>query len=141
MKYIANIFLTVERKLLQQGFRNETVRMICIALLFIDIFLLVAGIILWPWSAFVLGLAFGSILSSWNFYSLAFFVQQAFPASTGKELVGKQLLRSNLRLFITLILIYIGLVQCQVNPFALAAGLSAPVVLAPIVFFSRSKKH
>lgn len=44
-----------------------------------------------------------------------------------------QIFRSYFRLFITGILVYTALVVCRANPFALAAGLSAAVLVMPVL--------
>ena len=88
-----------------------------------------------------------SLLSFWNFYTLALFIQQALPLSIPGEdkngasrarIVKKGLLiRSQLRLFITGFFVYIALVFFQANPIALAVGLSSALIIIPVSLISR----
>ena len=82
-------------------------------------------------------LAFGAVLSSWNFFSLAYFVQGAFArlsvSGQTQIFVGGQLFWSYLRLFITVFLVYIAVVKFKANPFAILGGLSLTVVTMPIL--------
>lgn len=82
-----------------------------------------------------------SVLSFWNFYTLALFIQHALPASIPEDdrdgraqarLVKKGLLiRTQLRLFITGIFVYTALVFFQASPVALALGLSTAMIIIP----------
>ncbi len=88
-----------------------------------------------------------SVLSFWNFYTLALFIQQVLPASipgddknglSRARIVKKGLLiRSQLRLFITGIFVYIALVFFQASPAALAAGLSTAMIIIPVSLIFR----
>ena len=60
----------------------------------------------------------------------------AAKAAARRLLLG-QLLRSNLRLFITGFFVYTALVAFRASPFALAAGLSAAVLILPVLFLFR----
>lgn len=51
-----------------------------------------------------------------------------------------QILVSNLRLFLTGILLYVFLVQWNANPIALLIGLSVPVATIPILLIYYKKK-
>lgn len=50
------------------------------ALILLAAALLTAGIVLLPLAAWPFWLGMGAALSAWNFYSLALFVQHAFPS-------------------------------------------------------------
>lgn len=135
----------VDRWLWRRGFASGPVRTGARALILLAAALLAAGLVLsplvtWPW-----WLGVGSALSAWNFYSLARFVLCAFPSGNegagtsgaARRLLFGQVLRSNLRLFITGFFVYMALVAFRANPFALAAGLSAAVLVLPALFLIR----
>ena len=87
------------------------------------------------------------MLSFWNFYTLALFIQKVLPASIPQgdkngavqaRIVKKGLLiRTQLRLFITGIFVYIALVFFQAGPVALAAGLSSAMIIIPVSLIFR----
>ena len=88
-----------------------------------------------------------SVLSFWNFYTLALFIQRVLPASMPERdkdgssqarIVKKGLLiRTQLRLFITGIFVYIALVFFQAGPVALAVGLSSALIIIPVSLIFR----
>lgn len=88
-----------------------------------------------------------SVLSFWNFYTLALFIQHALPASipgddrngnSRARIVKKGLLvRTQLRLFITGIFVYTALVFFQASPIALAVGLSTAMIIIPVSLIFR----
>lgn len=135
----------VDRWLWRRGFAAGPVRTGARALILLAAALLAAGLALSPLTAWPFWLGAGAALSAWNFYSLALFVQRAFPtgndgaasSSIARRLLLGQLLRSNLRLFITGFFVYTALVAFRANPFALVAGLSAAVLILPVLFFFR----
>jgi hypothetical protein len=124
----------VDGLLRRLGFVPGPVFLTARALILLALFLAVAGTLLLPVTAWFFWLAAGAVLSAWNFCSLAFFLQRFFtggaeaPVSPGKVLRG-QLFRSQLRLFITGILLYTSLTIFQANPVALLIGLSASVLV------------
>lgn len=135
----------VDRWLWRRGFRAEPVRVVTRSLFLAAAALLALGALALPLARWPFWLGAGAALSAWNFYSLAFFVQRAFPRPTAEDpdpaasraLLLGQLLRSNLRLFITGILVYMALVVFRANPFALVAGLSAAVLMIPALLLIR----
>lgn len=132
----------VERYLWRRGFAPGPVRLVARTLIMMSAGLFILGVVLLPLARWPFWLGLGAALSTWNFYSLAFFVQKIFPsvaANTGqaRHLMLGQLLRSNLRLFITGILVYISLVRFHANPFALVAGLSLAVLIMPVLLIIR----
>ncbi len=95
-------------------------------------------------STFFLWIFFGGLLSFWNFFFLAIFIQKYFNSkllgtSTDKFLPFGQILISNLRLFLTGILLYSFLVHWNANPIALLIGLSIPVATIPILLICKNK--
>lgn len=127
-----------------QGLARDAVRLtILLALI-----LIVIGTIFLPLSTKLFWAGFGAVLAAWNFYSLSHFVLHRLPHAT-QEGAGKnehkaffagQLLRSNLRLFITGILLYLALVVCEADIFSLLTGLSVVVLVIPAVFFLRNSR-
>ncbi|MCH5277252.1 MAG: hypothetical protein J1E80_05390 [Desulfovibrionaceae bacterium] len=141
----------VDRWLWRRGFGPGPVREGARTLILLAAVLLGAGAALLPLTAWPFWLGAGTTLSAWNFYHLALFVQRAFPSgneggansSAARRLLAGQLARSNLRLFITGFFVYMALVVFHANPFALAAGLSAAVLVLPFLFRrkKRAKNH
>lgn len=132
----------VDRRLWRSGFGPGPVRSGARTLILLAAALLAAGTLLLPLTAWPFWLGAGAALSAWNFYHLALFILHAFPSgneggassSAARRLLAGQLVRSNLRLFITGFFVYMALVVFHANPFALAAGLSAAVLVLPLVF-------
>lgn len=95
-------------------------------------------------STFCLWIFLGGILSFWNFFFVAIFIQKYFNSkllgtSTDKILPFGQVLISNLRLFITGFLLYIFLTHWNANPIALLIGISIPVATIPILLIYNKK--
>lgn len=136
----------VDRWLWRRGFGPGPVRGCARALILLAAALSLAGTLLLPLIAWPFWVGAGAALSAWNFYHLALFIQRAFPSGSegganspaARRLLAGQVFRSNLRLFITGIFVYMALVVFHANPFALAAGLSAAVLILPVFFLFRS---
>lgn len=95
-------------------------------------------------SDFFLWIFLGGLLSFWNFFFLAIFIQKYFNSkllgtNVDKFLPFGQILISNLRLFLTGILLYSFLVHWNANPIALLIGLSIPVATIPIILIYKNK--
>lgn len=95
-------------------------------------------------SDFFLWIFFGGLLSFWNFFFLAIFIQKYFNSkllgtNVDKFLPFGQILISNLRLFLTGILLYSFLVHWNANPIALLIGLSIPIATIPIILIYKNK--
>jgi hypothetical protein len=120
------------------GFRPGPVFLAARALILLAFVLSVGGALLLPLTAWLFWLAAGAVLSAWNFCSLAFSLQRFFPGgaavpvSPGKMLRG-QLFHSQLRLFITGILLYASLTIFHANPVALLIGLSSAVMVITVL--------
>ncbi len=85
----------------------------------------------------------GNILTFWNFFFLAIFIQKIFNSNKlninfTRKFILIQILISNLRLFITGILMYSALVLWNANPFALAIGLSIPLITIPFLLLFKN---
>ena len=100
------------------------------------------GLMSLPVNAWLFWLSCGAILSFWNFFFLAYFIQKMFNINeiTHKittSFVAKQIIISNLRLFITGIFLYALLVTWNADPFALIIGLAIPLAMIPILLVNR----
>ncbi|WP_298066451.1 hypothetical protein [uncultured Mailhella sp.] len=132
----------IERHLWRRGFVQAPLRRAMRNLFCFSWALFFAGLLLLPVTDTVFWTGGAALLSCWNFYTLSRFVQNSLPASlpaedkngarTAQVLKKALRLRSYLRLFITGILMYISLVAFHADPAALAAGLSASIVIIPI---------
>lgn len=142
-----SIIEQVDRRLWRSGFIHAPLRRAARNLFLFSVILFAVGTALLPWCGDVFWCAVMSVLSFWNFYTLALFVQHVLPASMPDEdknglsrarIVKKGLLiRSQLRLFITGIFVYIALVFFQASPAALAAGLSTAMIIIPVSLIFR----
>lgn len=95
-------------------------------------------------STFFLWIFLSGILSFWNFFFVAIFIQKYFNSkllgtNTDKILPFGQVLISNLRLFITGFLLYIFLTYWNADPLALLIGVSIPVATIPILLICNKK--
>ncbi len=135
-------FEQIERHLWRQGFVQAPLRRAMRNLFCLSCTLFLAGVLLLPMVNTVFWMGAMALLSTWNFYTLARFIQKALPAFFPPDdkngvktahIVKKSLrLRAVLRLFITGILLYICLTTFHADPVALAAGLSVSIVIVPI---------
>ena len=142
-----SIFERVERFLWRRGFIHAPLRAATRNLLiFSGIFLLLgAGLV--PWGRQVLWAGIAAVLSAWNFYTLALFIQHALPAvipegdknglATARVVKKGLLWRSQFRLCITGIFVYMWLVLFQADAVSLLAGLTAAVAMIPISLIIR----
>ena len=142
-----SIFERGERFLWRRGFGQPSLRAATRNLLIFSVIFFGLGAALLPWSTDGLWAGGAALLSAWNFYTLARFIQYAMPAAmpetdrrgaaTARVVKKGLLLRTYLRLFITGFFVYVALVQFQASPAALAAGLSAAVTIIPLSLFFR----
>lgn len=131
----------------RRGFIHAPIRRAARNLFLVSVSLFLAGLAAYPWGTFFLWVGVMAVLSFWNFYTLALFIQHVLPASMPEEdklgagrahLVKKGLLiRTQLRLFITGIFVYTALVFFQASPVALAAGLSTAMIIIPVSLIFR----
>ena len=142
-----SIFERVERFLWRRGFIHAPLRAATRDLLIFSGIFLLLGTALVPLSLQVFWAGVAAVLSAWNFYTLALFIQHAMPAAipdgdknglaTARVVKKGLLLRTYLRLFLTGFFVYLALVQFQASPVALAAGLSASVTIIPLSLIFR----
>lgn len=142
-----SVFEQVERLLWRRGFVQPSLRVATRNLLIFSVIFFGLGLALLPWTDDGLWAGVAALLSAWNFYTLARFIQSAMPAvipcedrrgaATARVVKKGLLLRTYLRLFITGFFVYVSLVQFQASPAALAAGLSAAVTIIPLSLFFR----
>ena len=142
-----SIFERVERFLWRRGFIHAPLRAATRNLLIFSGLFFLFGAALVPWSKEGFWSGVAALLSAWNFYTLALFIQHALPAvipesdkkgmATARIVKKGLLLRTYLRLFLTGFFVYLALVQFQASPVALAAGLSASVTIIPLSLIFR----
>ena len=142
-----SIFERVERFLWRRGFIHAPLRTATRNLLIFSGLFFLFGAALVPWSMEGFWAGVAAVLSAWNFYTLALFIQHALPAvipesdkkgmATARIVKKGLLLRTYLRLFLTGFFVYLALVQFQASPVALAAGLSASVTIIPLSLIFR----
>ena len=142
-----SIFERVERFLWRRGFIHAPLRAATRNLLIFSGLFFLFGAALVPWSKEGFWAGVAALLSAWNFYTLALFIQHALPAvipesdkkgmATARIVKKGLLLRTYLRLFLTGFFVYLALVQFQASPVALAAGLSASVTIIPLSLIFR----
>ena len=137
-----SIFERVECALWRRGFVYAPLRAATRNLLIFSALFLLLGMALVPWSLQMFWGGIAAVLSAWNFYTLARFIQSCMPAvmpegdkkgvATAHVVKKSLLFRTYLRLFITGLFVYVALVQFQANPAALAIGFSVPVTIIPL---------
>lgn len=137
----------VDRRLWRRGFLHAPLRRAVRNLFCFSLLLFFVGLAALPWGTGPFWSGVMSMLSFWNFYTLALFIQKVLPASIPQgdkngavqaRIVKKGLLiRTQLRLFITGIFVYIALVFFQAGPVALAAGLSSAMIIIPVSLIFR----
>ena len=142
-----SIIEQVDRRLWRSGFIHAPLRRAARNLFLFSLLFFVAGMLSLAWGRFLFWGGVMAMLSFWNFYTLALFIQQALPASIPEDdkngfsrarIVKKGLLiRTQLRLFITGIFVYIALVFFQASPGALAVGLSTAMIIIPVSLIFR----
>ena len=142
-----SIFEQVERALWRKGFIHASIRVAMRNILIFSVAFLLAGTALFPWTDQVFWAGAMAVLFCWNFYTISLFVQEALPLSIPEEdrrgastarVVKKGLLwRSQFRLCITGIFVYMWLVLFQADAVSLLAGLTAAVAMIPISLIIR----
>lgn len=90
----------------------------------------------------VLWIFSGAMLTFFNFFFMALFIQKTIYSNRlnikqPRSFLIKQIFLSNLRLFITGILLYTFIVILGANPFAIAIGLTVPLALIPIILLAK----
>ncbi|MDY7000249.1 MAG: ATP synthase subunit I [Thermodesulfobacteriota bacterium] len=125
---LAGIHQRIETILYKRGFKAPEIRQLVRNQLYILVASSVAAAGLGWFLPAVLYFAMGVLLITFNFYSLAKFVQQlVFFKSTGKAIV-ELLLRFYGRLFLTGLILFVLIAWVGVSAAALLAGLSTVVV-------------
>lgn len=144
-RHLTNLNDHLEGALWKKGFPQGLARDALRLTILFAIVLIVVGTIFLPVSTKIFWAGFGTVLAAWNFYSLSHFILHRLPRtaqegsgeSERKSFFTGQLLRSNLRLFITAILLYVALVVCEADIFSLLAGLSVIVLIIPAILLFR----
>ncbi len=134
----ARAVFAVDAFLYRRGFARGPVRLLARTLILLAALLLALGLAFLPLASWPFWLGAGAVFAAWNFFSMAHFIQRFFfhAAATQagtKNLMAGQIIRANLRLFITGIFLYTALMHWGANPFALVAGLSLAVLTIPFL--------
>ena len=142
-----SIIEQADRLLWRRGFIHAPLRRATRNLFIFSLLIFAAGTATFWWRTELFWAGVSAVLSCWNFYTLALFIQHALPLSipggdkngaSQARIVKKGLLiRTQLRLFITGIFVYIALVFFQANPIALAVGLSSALIIIPVSLIFR----
>ena len=125
-----NIWLDA-RILLRQGEQDPTIREILCWQLSVIALSLFFGAVLWPFhpaGAWIFWFGFGALLSAWNFFALIKFVPKVISAGWSKSSLFALLLRTNMRLLFTGILLYMVLVWFKGSISAVLLGLAVLLV-------------
>ena len=140
-----NLLLRIDTFLWHSGFIHPPVRRCARNLLLFSACLASLGTAFLPWTQHVFWAGIMSLLTCWNFYSLAVFIHHALPATipegdpkgtaTARSIRKGLLLRSNLRLFITGIFVYVFLVYLGAGPASLVIGLTLAMSVLPASLF------
>ena len=105
-------FHWLEKRLWRSGVQDPTIR----------------EILCWQISVIALSLLFGALLSAWNFFALIKFVPKVISAGWSKSSLFALLLRTNMRLLFTGILLYMVLVWFKGSISAVLLGLAVLLV-------------
>ena len=130
----------IEAGLYRRGFEHEDTRQVVRTQVLLTLAACLAAVATgWFWQA-MFDFAAGTMLATWNFYSLALFVQRTLARNQGT--VTGMLFRFYGRLIVTGLVLYALLVWAGSSAVALVAGLSTVVVTLFIWGASRMmRKH
>ena len=124
-----NIWL--EKRLWRSGVQDPMIREILCWQLSVIALSLFFGAVLWPFhpaGAWIFWFGFGALLSAWNFFALIKFVPKVISAGWSKSSLFALLLRTNMRLLFTGILLYMVLVWFKGSISAVLLGLAVLLV-------------
>lgn len=140
-----NLISQIDGFLWRKGFIRAPLRACARNMLIFSTVLTVLGAALLPWTPHVFWAGIMAVLTFWNFYSLSVFILHAMPAvlpqedtrgaATARTVKKGLLLRSNLRLFITGIFVYVFLVYLGAGPASLVIGLTLAMSVLPASLF------
>lgn len=106
--------------------------------------LFILGVFFYSYNSWIFWAGYAAILSFWNFFLLSISIQKSLHINklkikTPRVPMFKQVIMSNLRLFITVFLLYTPLVRYDASPFALITGISLSVILIPFLLLNMRK--
>ena len=122
-------FHWLEKRLWRSGVQDPMIREILCWQLSVIALSLFFGAVLWPFhpaGAWIFWFGFGALLSAWNFFALLKFVPKVISAGWSKSSLFALLLRTNMRLLFTGILLYMVLVWFKGSISAVLLGLAVP---------------
>lgn len=114
------------------------IRRILLCSLMVGVLCSLGGAIGWQQNTALLWFGLAALLSSWNFWGLANFINKAISNGWSQNLRFRLFLGFQLRLFLTGIFVYIALVHWCAPLYAVLAGLSISLVF--VVIFGGSLK-
>ena len=124
-------FHWLEKRLWRSGVQDPTIREILCWQISVIALSLLFGAVLWPFhpaGAWIFWFGFGALLSAWNFFALIKFVPKVISAGWSKSSLFALLLRTNMRLLFTGILLYMVLVWFKGSISAVLLGLAVLLV-------------
>ena len=124
-------FHWLEKRLWRSGVQDPMIREILCWQLSVIALSLFFGAVLWPFhpaGAWIFWFGFGALLSAWNFFALLKFVPKVISAGWSKSSLFALLLRTNMRLLFTGILLYMVLVWFKGSISAVLLGLAVLLV-------------
>ena len=124
-------FHWLEKRLWRSGVQDPTLREILCWQIGVVALSLIFGAALWPFhpaGAWIFWFGFGALLSAWNFFALIKFVPKVISAGWSKSSLFALLLRTNMRLLFTGILLYMVLVWLKGPISAVLLGLGVLLV-------------
>ncbi len=134
---LEKIKLLADNYLNSKGLTKPIIKIIKFNAIFIS-FCLIFSFLIFSHAPWFFWIFIAATLSFWNFFFLAITVQKSIyfnkiNSKNTKNFIIKQIFLSNLRLFISGILLYTFLVRWNANPFALVVGLAIPLFSIPIL--------
>ena len=125
----------LDAMLWRRGFHRPEVRLVMRNELIFSVFLLVLGICFLPLTSWLLWFATGALIITWNFYGLARFIQGLSLSAYSQTLLIGMLVRSNLRLVFSALILYWILVWLEASVWAVVAGITGAMVLLAVTSF------
>lgn len=131
----------VDEQLWRRGFRVAEVRVLMRAQLLITGISLLAGFALGWINEWLMWFGVGAVMSTFNFYSLAKFIQQVVFLPWSGAMMAKLLFRFYGRLMLTGLILFGLIVWLEVSVSAVVAGLSTAVAVIAIWGITRLAGH
>ena len=115
-----------------RGFHRPEIRLVMRNELLLSLPLLALGLCFLPLTTWLLWFAVGAALIAWNFYGLARFIQGISLTSFSSALLLNMLVRSNLRLVLSALVLYGALVWFGASVWAVVGGITGAMGLLAV---------